>query len=316
MKTRLFFLSLLFLSLLNIKAQQCNPTITSPRLGTMSPNRVIFCSSESETLSTTQTYASYQWYRKQWNGQIPNTNPWVAISGATTQTLTINGANDMLYYFKVQVSENNCTGESNPIMTDGYAYGLPYLITTFQPGTYQQVANGYNVCQGASVLLKNGAQAYGTHTWFKCLPANTSPTDPCVISGATGATYTATESGTYSFLACTNYCPDQCLTPGVSVQLNFGVWNFCNMSTDETIPKENNLSIYPNPTTDLLFIGRESDKKYPEISIIDMSGKLIQQKKDHKFNEAIDVSGLVPGTYMIVSKSLEGKVYRNKFIKK
>ncbi len=321
MKARLIFLSLLFLSVLNIKAQQCNPTITSPRLGTMFPDKVVFCSSESEILSTTQTYSSYQWYKQEWDWQTPNPNPWVAIPGATMQTLTIDGTNDMLYYFKVEVTENDCTAESDPIMADGYVYGLPYLMIDLQPGTYEEVNGEYNICNGASVQLNNGfPQVYGDHTWFKCIPGSNppSPTDACIIPGATGDSYTATESGLYGFYACTEYCPDQCqmLATFAFVQLNFGNWSFCpNLSTGETKTRENSLDVYPNPTAQFLYIGKQSEK-YSEISIIDMSGKLILQKKDHKFNEAIDVNDLAPGTYIIVCKTSDSKMYRNKFIKK
>ncbi|SEW42375.1 Por secretion system C-terminal sorting domain-containing protein [Chryseobacterium wanjuense] len=320
MKTKLIFLSLLFLSLLNLKAQ-CTPEITSPRLGTMFPGSVVFCNSESETLSTTQTYASYQWYKQEWYWQNPNPNPWVPIAGATSQTLTINGTDDMLYNFKVEVTQGDCTAESQSILADGYAYGLPFLMANFTPGTYEEVNGEYNVCEGASVELQDGfGGVYGLHTWFKCLPSSNppSPTDPCIISGATGDTYTATVSGVYGFYACTEYCPSQCemLSDIAFIKLNFGNFSFCNLATGETKPKENTLSLYPNPTTQLLYIGKESDKKYPEVSIIDMSGKLVQQKRDHKFSEPIDVSSLVPGTYMVVSKSADGKVYKNKFIKK
>lgn len=322
MKTKLIFLGQLFFSLLQIQAQQCTPEITSPRLGSMFPASVVFCNTETETLSTTQTYAGYQWYKQEWTWQTPNPNPWVAIPGATSQTLTINGYDDILYYFKVEVMEGDCIAESDPILADGYAYGLPFLIANFTPGTYEPAGDGYNVCEGATVELQNGFPVlYGNHTWFKCLPSNNppSPTDPCIITGATGSTYNATGSGHYGFYACTAYCPDQCemLSEFAFIQLNFGNYNFCsNMGTGEVIPKDNNLSIYPNPTTQFLYIGKESDKNYPEISIIDMSGKLIRQKKDHKYSEAIDVSSLLPGTYIIVSKSQDGKVYKNKFIKK
>lgn len=321
MKTKLVFLAFLFVSILNLKAQ-CDPTITSPRLNAMFQDKVLFCSTETETLSTTQTFESYQWYKQQWDWQTPNANPWVAIQGANSQTLTINGNDDMLYYFKVQVSQGDCTAESAPILADGYAYGLPYLMANFTPETFEEIGPGeYNVCAGASVQLDNGFPlVYGTHTWFKCLPGSNPPSanDPCIISGATGDTYTATTTGEYGFYACTEYCPDQCqmLSSFAFIKLNFGEWEFCNLGTGETKPKENNLSIYPNPVAQLLYIGKESDKRYSEISIIDMSGKLILQKKDHQPGKAIDVSSLVPGTYMIVSKTTDGKVYRNKLIKK
>lgn len=198
MKTKLIFLALLVLNFLNLKAQ-CTPTVTSPRFEAMFQGSVVFCNTETETLSVTQSYASYQWYKQEWDWQTPNTNPWVAIPGATSQTLTINGTTDILYYFKVQVSENDCVAESAPILADGYAYGLPFMMANFTPGTYEEVAPGeYNVCEGASVQFENGFPVlYGNHTWFRCLPSTNppSPNEPCIINGATGDSYTATSSG-------------------------------------------------------------------------------------------------------------------------
>ncbi|WP_370900794.1 T9SS type A sorting domain-containing protein [Chryseobacterium gossypii] len=323
MKAKLIFLAFsLILGILNLKAQcSFTPEITSPRLGVQFPDRVVFCNTEAETLST-QTYDSYQWYKQQWDWQSPNPNPWVAIPGATSQNLTINGADDMLYYFKVVVTLDGCTAESQPILADGFAYSLPAMLATFTPGTYEQLADGsYNVCEGASVQLENMfPDLYGVHTWYKCAPSSPPPApgDPCIIDGVTGDSYTATASGYYGFYACTAYCPDQCEFLGLIgfVTLNFGNWSFCSLGTGETKPKENDLTIYPNPATQFLYIGKESDKTYNDISIVDMSGKLVLQKKDHQYKQPIDVSGLVPGTYIIVSKSSGGKVYKNKFIKK
>ncbi|WP_312991391.1 T9SS type A sorting domain-containing protein [Chryseobacterium flavum] len=320
MKTKLIFLTCLLLGILTIKAQ-CNPTITSPRLGAIFPDKVLFCTTENEVLST-QAYDSYQWYKQEWTWQTPNNNPWVAISGATSQQLTING-NDQLYYFKVKVTQGDCTAESPAIMADGYVYGLPAMMSTYTPGTYEEIDMGVvNVCNGASVKFENVFPVvYGTHTWFKCVPGSNPPTagDPCIIAGVTGDAYTATESGKYGFYACTEYCPEQCemLDPFSFVQLNFGNWQFCeNLGTGEANPKDSNMSIYPNPTAQFLYIGKASDKTYSEITIIDMSGKLVLKKSDHQYNQAIDVSHLVPGNYMIVSKNKDGKVYKNKFIKK
>lgn len=323
MKTKLIFLAFYaFIGMLNIKAQcSLTPTITSPRLGVMFPDKVVFCNTETEVLST-QTYGTYQWYKQEWTWQTPNTNPWVAIPGATSQTLTIDGTNDMLYYFKVVVTLNDCTAESPAIMADGYAYGLPSMLTTLTPGTYQQIDAGeYNVCQGASVTFENTFPVlYGVHTWYKCTPSNIPPVpgDPCIISGAVGDSYVATASGEYGFYACTEYCPDQCefLGLGGFVKLNFGNWSFCSLGTGETRPKENDLTLYPNPTTQLLYIGKKSDKAYADISIVDASGRLVLKKSNHQYTEAIDVSKLTAGNYFIVSKSSDGKIYKNKFIKK
>ncbi|WBV55316.1 T9SS type A sorting domain-containing protein [Chryseobacterium daecheongense] len=324
MKTKLIFLSLfLLLNLLKVSAQcSFTPTITSPRLGAQFPNKVVFCNTESEVLST-QTYGSYQWYKQAWTWQSPNTNPWVPISGATSQTLTINGSSDMLYYFKVEATLNDCTAQSAEIMADGYAYALPAMMTTLTPGTYEDIGPGeYNVCNGASVQFDDiFPVVYGVHTWYKCAPSNIPPVsgDGCIISGATGDTYVATESGEYGFYACTAYCPDQCEFLGLQsfVKLNFGNWNFCNLGTGEVDPKKGNeMSIYPNPATQLIFIGKDSDKVYKEVSIIDASGRLVLQKKNHTYNQPIDVSSLATGNYIIVSKDSKDKMYKNKFIKK
>lgn len=320
MKPKLIFLAVLFMAFLNVKAQ-CNPTITSPRLGVQFADKIVFCNSETETLST-QTFGSYQWYKQEWTWQTPNTNPWVAVQGATSQTLTINGTDDQLYYFKVAVTQGDCIAESPAVMTDGFAYALPAMISTMTPGTFEVVGQGeLNVCNGASVKFDDAFPVlYGKHVWYRCAPNSPppSPGDPCVISGVTGDTYIATQSGEYGFYACTEYCPDQCefLGTGNFVKVNFGDWAFCNLGTDETKPKDNSLKIYPNPTAQFLYIGKESDKVYKEISIIDMSGKRALQKSNHRFNEPLDVSALVPGNYIIVSTDSEGNTYKNKFIKK
>jgi len=281
----------------------------------------LFCDVEDEIISTTQTYGSYQWYKQEWTWQTPNNNPWVAIQGATSQQLTVSG-NDQLNYFKVVVTDGDCTAESPAVFADGFVYGLPAMMTTYTPGTYQENMGIVNVCNGASVQFDNiFPVVYGKHTWFRCVPSSNPalPGDPCIIPGVIGDTYVATSSGKYGFYACTEYCPDQCqmLDPFAFVEVNFGNWDFCtNLGTGEVKTKDNNLKIYPNPTAQHLYIGKESDKIYKEVTIIDMSGKLVLKKNDHRYNQAIDVSQLVPGNYIIVSKSADGKEYKNRFIKK
>lgn len=322
MKTKLIVLSLfLLVKISNINAQcTFTPTITSPRLGAQFPNKVIFCDTESETLST-QTYESYQWYKKQWSSQVPNPNPWMTIPGATSQDLTINGADDGMYYFKVETTLHGCTSQSAALLADGYAYGLPVMRATLTPGTYENIGPGeYNVCNGAFVKFENlFPGVYGVHTWYKCSPVSIPPDseDPCIVNGVTGATYTATESGEYGFYACTQYCPGECkfLGLGSFVKLNFGNWSFCSSTTKEAESKKGNgLTIYPNPAVQFIWIGKESDKVYKEVSIIDALGKVVLKKKDHIYHQPIDVSGLKAGTYMIMSKDAKEKVYQNKLM--
>ncbi|MCZ8091498.1 T9SS type A sorting domain-containing protein [Flavobacterium sp.] len=251
----------------------------------------------------------------------PNPNPWIAIQGANSQTYTINGTDDMLYYFKVVATLDTCTEESPAILADGYAFGLPYLIATFQPGTYQFIGNGtYNVCNGASVLLENGFdQVYGLHTWYKCIPSAIPPIpgDPCIIQGATGDTITVTESGFYGFYCCTDYCPRICLFLDVPnfITLQFGNFSFCTLGIDEPTTS-NNLLLYPNPTIQLLYLGKPNDEYNADILITDMMGKEVITIENYDYAQPIDVSNLPSGSYIIISKSGSGRIASNKFIKK
>jgi|LakMenEpi03Aug12_release.lakeMendotaPanAssembly.Ray.scaffolds.fasta_scaffold47448_8 hypothetical protein len=311
----------------HLHAQPCfSPTITSPRLGYFNnaPNSVNFCDNNDTEILATQAYDSYQWYRQEWAAVppgAPNPNPWIAIQGANSQTYTINGTDDMLYYFKVVATLDTCTEESPAILADGYAFGLPYLIATFQPGTYQFIGNGtYNVCNGASVLLENGFdQVYGFHTWYKCIPSALPPVqgDPCIIANENGDTYTATTTGFYGFWACTSYCPDICLFLGLPsfLQLNFGDWSFCSLGTEDPI-KSNEVLLYPNPTIQLLYLGKPNDEYNADILITDMMGKEVLTIKNYDYAQPIDVSHLLTGTYLMILKSNSGKMLRNKFIKK
>ncbi|HAC23551.1 MAG TPA: secretion protein [Cytophagales bacterium] len=298
------------------------PTITSPRLSVFSPNAIAFCDNNDTEVLSTQAYDTYQWYKRQWwAGPGLNPHPWVAITGANARTYRINGTADMLYYFKVAATRNACTEESPAILADGYAFGLPYIIANFQPGTFVSLGSGeYNVCKGASVLLENGFdQVYGVHTWYACVPSDIPPVvgDPCILPGVTGDTYTATTSGFYGFWACTEYCPTICLFLGLPsfIKLNFGDWSFCITGIDEPVETKH-VTVHPNPASRFLFLGRAGDDAYARVTITDMTGKVAINLTNVDCHEPIDISFLPAGSYSILATTFSGRVLRNRFIKK
>ena len=301
-----------FLSAFSSNAQ-CgfDPTITG--------NALVCHDTDQVTLST-QVYDSYQWYRREWYWNTPNPNPWVPVDGAINQSFTTDGAADFLFEFKVAATLGGCTEDSPLALIDGFAYGLPFMISTFEPDTYEQIDfSEFNVCSGATVLLENGFTVYGDHTWFKCLPSAIppDPADGCILPGVNGLTYTATGDGYYGFYACTSYCPDLCEFLGefAFVKLNFGDFSFCSLGTGD--PQNNTLdvSVYPNPTTQFINIGRIPTIDKGDFSIVDMNGKLIRQMNNFSLQTPIDVSDLSAGTYLLVLKAND-KIFRNKFIKK
>lgn len=74
--------------------------------------------------------------------------------------------------------------------------------------------------------------------------------------------------------------------------------------------KNNFISIYPNPSTNVLFI--ETDEKIETAICVNYLGQSISLKLE---NNSCDVSGLSEGIYFISFSSQEGKVVTKKFIK-
>jgi endonuclease/exonuclease/phosphatase family metal-dependent hydrolase len=89
----------------------------------------------------------------------------------------------------------------------------------------------------------------------------------------------------------------------VSARFQFSV-----LDTPEFAHK-NTLLVYPNPASDQLFI--QLDEAI-DVTIMDMTGKIIQQESLQSGNNSIDVSPLAPGLYFV--KSVRGAI--TKFVKK
>lgn len=293
---------------------QCdfNPTITG--------NYLICDPSDNITLQT-QTYDAYQWYQRawHWDSSVPNPNPWIEVAGATGQSLTINAGENELIEFKVAATLGSCTEESPLVLIDGFAYGLPYMISTFQEGTFEQIdALEYNICSGATVTFNNGYPVvYGTHTWYKCIPSAIppDPNDPCIMDGVIGDEITVSTDGNYGFYACTEYCPNLCNFLGTNgfIKLNFGDFGFCALGTDNPGETDRAISLYPNPTVEFVHI-LKADVEKVDFSIIDASGKIVRQEKNFNASAPINVSNLASGVYILSLKDGD-KVFRNRFVK-
>ena len=90
-----------------------------------------------------------------------------------------------------------------------------------------------------------------------------------------------------------------------------------NFTTSLGIDKKslvNSLSVYPNPVTDVLKIANADTIANASFSIVDILGKTISQSKALN-NNAIDVSNLSSGVYILSVSSEEG-VKQIKFQKK
>jgi hypothetical protein len=74
---------------------------------------------------------------------------------------------------------------------------------------------------------------------------------------------------------------------------------------------KDDITLYPNPAKDFIYI---SNTSYEGLSIYNMSGKLVLNKKDYFSDSRIDISALNMGIYFIRFKK-EGSIISKKFLK-
>ena len=121
--------------------------------------------------------------------------------------------------------------------------------------------------------------------------------DGSPISGATTTTYIATGPGLYSVAVTdTNGC--------ASTSLPVNITGTGNLTED-------NFFVYPNPSSDRIFI--VSDEDLTEMKIYDTNGKLLQwsERPDGKM---VDISTLAKGIYLAEIKTRTG-VFRKRWVK-
>ncbi len=150
MKT--FFYSMLFLigilgAINQASYAQCN---LNP---TVSPDNLIMCPQESDTLWT-QEFETYQWYKE--NAPIP---------GATQQYYVLDQVLDAGYRFHVVVSDSLCTDTSDQVLADGYVF-LP-LTVMHGGGSYWVDPNGtIHLCDGDTLFFSLGMPYNTNITWY------------------------------------------------------------------------------------------------------------------------------------------------------
>jgi hypothetical protein len=171
--------------------------IMSPPLSpTITPNNLILCPNESDTLWT-QQFGTYQWYK---DGTL--------IPGGTNQFLVVDAFSDAGSQFHVEVSQGNCTGTSSQVLVDGWVFLLPYVISE---GTFTVGPNGEMLmCPGDTAYLILG-QPYDTNIqWTE---------SGNIIPGANNDTLMVTQSGNYHVSGAPSTCPNYIQNLGVTIEV-------------------------------------------------------------------------------------------------
>ncbi len=88
-----------------------------------------------------------------------------------------------------------------------------------------------------------------------------------------------------------------------------------DMSSNELIQEENyNISIYPNPSFDLITITSTTDQQIEELTILNQTGKIINQYQNLSSESSINISAYAPGLYYL-KVTLNNNTLVKKFIK-
>ncbi len=134
------------------------------------------------------------------------------------------------------------------------------------------------------------ANAIGmTYQWMDC-------SDNSLIAGATNITYTATVNGSYAVIISNS---TGCVDTSDCVNLtNVGI----NEGELNTV-----VSLYPNPTSDLVNLTMADNVGKVQINVLDISGKSYIEMYSKSKNIEIDLSGLESGVYFVRVNSDTGQ---------
>lgn len=178
------------------------------------------------------------------------------------------------------------TVDANGLVTPKASGNVTILYTvTNANGCSASARNPLTVFFVNAAITQNGAvltanPAVGTYKWLDC-DNNT------LIAGQTTRTFTATTNGHYAVIVTQGSCTDTstCVTvTGLGITPVNGLGN--------------ELHFYPNPTRDQLTI--TADKTIPaSIVLRDITGKRLRSIKPEAFTTVLDLSGYVPGVYLV-----------------
>lgn len=101
-------------------------------------------------------------------------------------------------------------------------------------------------------------------------------------------------------------------SPMIRLILDGDFWGQSTVGIKNMAKEENQLFVYPNPASGILFF-RAEEKTFFEISVVNAVGQEVL--RGNEVQNQINITSLSTGIYFLEAKTATGKVYRNKFIK-
>lgn len=218
--------------------------------------------------------------------------------GITTVTLqaTDSAGNAATCSFDVEVvvddastqSVSICNGDSYVIGNNSYTATGTYVDTLSNGGGCDSVVTTNLTVEPAIDVTTSAAggtitaNATGaTYQWFDCDGGGVS-----IISGATGQSFTASQSGSYGVIVSIGNCAD---TSACVTLVGMGAGQMAHEAR-----------IYPNPTTGLVTVDLGQVQMSATLEVMDLSGKkLLAQHTAQASQTQLDLSDLENGVYFV-----------------
>jgi hypothetical protein len=231
-----------------------------------------------------------------WQPAVQNGQAFIPVNSSSF-VVTGTDANNCQQTDTVQVNVGQSTSSTlNESACDAYTInGQSYT----QSGTYTQIINNTSGCDSIITLnlimefspitpvitLTNGvtmtvdAQANASLQWINC-------SDITPIAGATGTTFTASVNGVYAVVA-SNACGSD--TAECSTVNSVGL---------ETL-SSNGVSVFPNPTNELLSVQVPLDFLGSQWNLVDIRGRQVLNGQVDIEQFQLNLSDLARGTYWL-----------------
>jgi hypothetical protein len=246
----------------------------------------------------------------QWLYELPSTPPVMASATATnascgdqcdgTATATASLGTAPYSYswnsYPVQTTATAtglCPGTYTVIVTDSLSDSTMAIVTVGAPAAPVITASG--------VVLH--ASSGSSYQWFL---------NDTLISGATSASYTVTQNGSYTVIVTTSGCTDTSVA-----------YNYTTIGIHEA-EMSNRISVYPNPATSqvtITFDNMAGTSFIKDPAIIDIRNQLGESVKKIELSQLsadkkiqIDISSLPRGTYFVSIKN-NTAIINKKFVK-
>jgi hypothetical protein len=166
--------------------------------------------------------------------------------------------------------------------------------------------------QGSPIRNENWTPLAGALITSCVANANNGFNTAYTLNGVSGyaTNYTATQAGVYTF---------QYVTPSGTTSNNYSGPALCvvpNLAAANFISIEKNITIFPNPATDILQINIGNgflENDVQSISIYDLKGNLVS--KTSKFTPSLNINNVSKGTYFVKIQFSNATVSKKLIIK-